>query len=504
MLKPSGRVPGLALRGMVALVIASAVPSISGSSAPVAAAPAISVFVGYADSNRAGGEFPNPWNGAPGVTFDGCAPQSACVFDAGAIRIRNDNASPVVIDQVNVHIGSCLYTWAGPMYGVTLASGASLITTQRSSGVALGCTGPDPASFDSSDIPSITCTNDGIQPTVDVIVDGTKSSYTDSGQVLNTGGIDPGGCANADESTQWVPIGSKACPGETLSLAPTAQIDFVGTTATVSAALLDSCGGALSGVAVAFKVSTGPNAGQTGTAITDSSGMAKFSYTSTVTGTDSLLASVTNAVGFAMTSNSATVTWTIAFAPGGGSFVIGNSNASVGSTVNFWGSQWAWRNPMSGGLAPRSFKGYADQPSTPACGGVWKSDPGNSTPPPDGPLPQLMAVIVTRSMHQTGPEISGDIVEIVVVKTDHGYQPNPGHGANGTIVGVLCSTAAAAPTSAPAPQPHGPGSSPSPGPGSGPAAAAGAGAAVVECPVRVHGLMATNLPSRSCPKKHTP
>lgn len=410
----------------------------------------MSVFVGYADSDRAGGEFPNPWNGAPNVTFDGCAPQSACIFDGGAIRVRNDGSTSVSVGQLSVHIASCLYTWSGARYPVTLAPGASLITTQRASGVASGCTGPDPATFDSSDIPATgTCTNDGIQPTVDVTVDGSTSSYTDSGQVLNTGGVDPGACSNSDESTQWVPIGSRACPGQTLSLTPVTQSDSVDTTATVAATLTDACGNPLGDVVVAFRVTSGPNAGTTGTAVTDSAGSATFAYSSLATGTDSVQAAVTNAVGFTRTSNVAAVIWTIEFAPGGGSFVIGDGNAAPGTDVNFWGSQWATHNSLTGGPAPRSFKGFADEPAQPTCGKTWTSEPGNSTPPPDGPLPALMAVIVSSSAHQSGPEISGDIVAIVLVRTKPGYAPNPGHRAFGTVVAVICGAAGVPPASAP-------------------------------------------------------
>ncbi|HET9781730.1 MAG TPA: Ig-like domain-containing protein [Candidatus Dormibacteraeota bacterium] len=434
--------------GAAALLLGSVAIFTLTSAIHAQAATAISVFVGYADSDRAGGEFPNPWNGALGVEFDGCSPQSACTFDGGAIRVRNDNTVAVMVDQLSVHIGTCTYTWSGPMYPVSLAPGAALITTQRGSGVAAGCTGPDPVTFDSSDIPNAgTCVADGIVPVVDVAVDGVTTSYTDSGQVLNSGGVDPGACSNSDESTQWTRIGSKPCPGETLALVPVTQTDSVGTTATLTAALTDGCGNGLADVAVAFKVTAGPNAALSGSGVTNDSGNATFSYSSSVTGTDTLQAAVTNAVGFTRASNSATVTWTVEFAPGGGAFVIGNNNATAGSAVNFWGSQWSQHNPLATDPAPRSFKGFADQPDVPACGKTWTSEPGNSTPPPDGPLPEFMAVIVTSSVRQIGPELTGDIVGIVVVRTNRGYEPNPGHWATGVVVGVICG-AVSAPTSA--------------------------------------------------------
>src|SRR5207245_1938605 len=249
-----------------------------------------------------------------------------------------------------------------------------------------------------------------------------------------------------------------SCPRQTLTLNPPTQTDPVGTTATLLAKLTDACDRPLSDVVVGFKVAAGPNAGATGQGATNSLGIAAFSYSSLVVGMDSLQAAVTNAVGFTRTSNTATVTWTIEFAPGGGSFVIGNKNAAVGSAVYFWGSQWAQHNSLTAGLAPRSFKGFSDQPVTPACGQSWTSEPGNSTPPPDGPLPEFMAVIVTSSARQMGPEVSGDAVAIVIVRTDPGYEPNAGHAATGVIVGVMCGSAAAitggaaqSPQGAPAP-----------------------------------------------------
>ena len=435
-------------RTVLALVVVIA--GSVGSATPATAAPAVSVFVGYADSDRAGGDFPNPWNGATGVTFDGCSPQASCIFDGGALRIRNDGATAVSIDSVSVHIGSCAYVWDGPLYPVSLAPGAALITAQRASGVSSGCTGPNPATFDSSDIPGAgTCANDGIQSSVDVTVDGSTAAFTDSGQVLNTGGFDPGSCNSTDESTQWVKIGTRPCAGENLSLAPAGQTDTVGSIAAVTAMLTNGCGDPLADVAVNFKVATGPNAGDTGSGITDVAGAATFTYSSSITGIDSLMAGVTNGVGFTRTSNAATVTWVFPFAPGGGSFVIGDNNASTGTSVEFWGAQWAKLNSLSRGPAPRSFKGFANEPVTPACGQRWQAEPGNSTPPPDAPLPPLMAVIVTSSSSQSGPEISGDIVAIVVVRTDPGYESNPGHAGTGTVVGLVCG-ALPAPHSSPA------------------------------------------------------
>ena len=124
------------------------------------------------------------------------------------------------------------------------------------------------------------------------------------------------------------------------------------------------------------------------------------------------------------------------FAPGGGSFVVGD-RSDTGS-VTFWGAQWSKSNSLSSGSASSSFKGFALNPSAPVCGAAWSTDPGNSSPPPAGPLPAYMAVIVTSSTSKSGSKISGTIVAIVLVKTDPGYQANPGHAGTGTVVATLC------------------------------------------------------------------
>jgi hypothetical protein len=121
-------------------------------------------------------------------------------------------------------------------------------------------------------------------------------------------------------------------------------------------------------------------------------------------------------------------------------FVIGDGNADVGDSVTFWGAQWAEVNSLSGGSAPAAFKGFAEQtsPTPPACEGTWTTHPGNSSNPPTT-VPPFMAVIVSSSITKSGPTISGDIPRIVIVKTDPGYGPSPGHAGTGTVVAVLCS-----------------------------------------------------------------
>jgi len=415
------------------LGILSLVTAVS-SAVPAAAQSGIEVYVGYADLYRADvTSFPTPWDGSPNTIYEGCAP-STCTYDASAVRVVNNTGSTVTVNAVKVHVDTCTYAgWPS----ATLAPGAELIVTELPGGSKVGC--PGTVHMDTSDVGpggqdySLNCSPDGILPTVEITINGQTTPYTDSGQVLNTGGFD-GACVG-NESTQWTAIGHAPCNGSLFSLAPAAQTHGVGTTATINATFTNSCGQPLSNVAVHFAATSGPNAGRAGTSATNANGVATFSYTSQVVGTDTFHASITNTVG-TITSNPVTVTW-VAFAPGGGAFVISDLKDVSGGSVYWWGAQW-WKNDrFNSGLAPASFKGLELSNASPWCGQTWTTQPGNSPHPPKT-VPSMMAVIVSSHITKRGPVISGDIVHIVMVRTNPGYGPNPGHPGTGTIVGQIC------------------------------------------------------------------
>jgi Concanavalin A-like lectin/glucanases superfamily/Beta-propeller repeat len=122
-----------------------------------------------------------------------------------------------------------------------------------------------------------------------------------------------------------------------------------------------------------------------------------------------------------------------------GRFVIGDGNAVVGQKVYFWGAQWAKSNTLSGGAAPDAFKGFANSVGAtgPHCGSAWSSDPGNSSGPPASVQPYI-TVIVASSVSKSGSTINGNTRKLVVVKTDSGYDSNPGHPGTGTVMSVTC------------------------------------------------------------------
>jgi hypothetical protein len=125
---------------------------------------------------------------------------------------------------------------------------------------------------------------------------------------------------------------------------------------------------------------------------------------------------------------------------GAGLFVIGDGNAAVGQTVEFWGAQWAQNNVLSAGDAPNSFKGFADivqSPATGACNGTFSTRPGNSSEPPPSVAGEI-TVLVASSVTKSGDVISGTYSGMVVVSTEPGYASDPGHSGIGVVLRSAC------------------------------------------------------------------
>jgi hypothetical protein len=212
-----------------------------------------------------------------------------------------------------------------------------------------------------------------------------------------------------------------------------------GQPATLSGVLMEDGTTPISGRTLTLTIGTGGGA-QSCTGTTDGTGSASCPIASVnqPLGPGTVSAAFAGDAFYLPSSASAN---TIVFAfLANGSFVIGDKNATVNNNVTFWGSQWWKLNTPSGGTAPSAFKGFANVVSTnpPACADTWHTTPGNSPPPPAGPLPSYMAVIASAHVTQSGSTISGDVPEIVIVHTANGYAPNPGHAGTGTVVAVLC------------------------------------------------------------------
>jgi hypothetical protein len=49
-----------------------------------------------------------------------------------------------------------------------------------------------------------------------------------------------------------------------------------------------------------------------------------------------------------------------------------------------------------------------------------------------------MVVISSSAITKSGNTISGDTAHVVVVRTDPGYQPDPGHAGTATVIAPVC------------------------------------------------------------------
>jgi hypothetical protein len=296
--------------GVLLVSTVVAVPATTASAAPAG----VDIWVGYADTLRGtSANFPTPWAADPGVIFqsrpDQCHQgQNNC--DSSAIRLTNNSGSPVTVNSVVVKFSTCIFdSWT---HNVSVPAGGQLILADMGGAGATGC--PNGGIFDGSDIGAngtvANCTPSGVIPQVQATIDGTLVTANDTGQVMNTGGVDRALCVTPNESIVWTKIGNAPCAGSALTLTPTSQTHAIGETAILTATFKNGCGDPLSGAAVQFGDLAGPNAGLVGHATTSSGGTATFSYTSTKAGTDVWQAFVQNPAGF-IASNGATVTWNL-------------------------------------------------------------------------------------------------------------------------------------------------------------------------------------------------
>jgi hypothetical protein len=180
----------LVLGGMLAgLVLTPGSPAGAASNVH-----AMKVYVGYADGLRGDPTVPSPWDGDPGVAFRG----GGLHFDAGAIRIVNPSAQPLTIGDVTVEIGSTTYDLWGP-YPIVVPGKGSVILTQT-----------EEFNFDTSEAGGeATCEPSGIIPVIHIVVGSRHEktrTFLDKGQILNTGGVDPGSCDAANEGIPWTRI----------------------------------------------------------------------------------------------------------------------------------------------------------------------------------------------------------------------------------------------------------------------------------------------------------
>ncbi len=289
----------------------------AGARPTTSTADGLTVSVGYAEDKESNtpnaASFPTPWAGSPNTTFLGnpvpgmnvCGSLTLC-YDAGAIRLDNPGSTAVSVDSVSVDVHSSIS--GGKKFNLwgsfAVPAGQSVILTANPPS-----NDPGYDNFDTSGYPSNNCTPITIAPTVTITVGGVGTTLADSTHVLDTGGIDTGYCPpKQNESIQWRLIGAAGTSAASLSLGPATATQFAGQKVTETATVLDGGGAGLPNVGVGFDVVSGPDAGQTGTVVTNAQGRALFTYTGVGEGEDVVAASVTSVGTFQ--SNQARVMWT--------------------------------------------------------------------------------------------------------------------------------------------------------------------------------------------------
>jgi len=201
----SQRVTSLLVAGALLLSLVTIFPGPFKPTPAAAAAtyPPVNVYVGYADNLRSSPFFPNPWAGSANTNFVGSTVNG--IYDTGGIRIDNPSGSVITVGDTSVDVGSNHYDLWGSN---TVPAHGHLVLAQT------GYNGN--YNFDTSDTGNGTCSNDHLVPTVHVTINGITTTYTDTRQVLNTGGRDLAGCPNGtNESHQWQSVGGGPSAGET-------------------------------------------------------------------------------------------------------------------------------------------------------------------------------------------------------------------------------------------------------------------------------------------------
>ncbi len=188
-------------------------------------------------------------------------------------------------------------------------------------------------------------------------------------------------------------------PGS-IVLDPATATNLPGTTHTVTATVRGDTGAVASGVTVTFTVTAGPNAGRTGSAVTNAAGQAAFTYTgSGGTGVDSISASFTNAAGMVRTAT-ASKTWSASATTTTSTTVVSTTTTTVAARTGICnagdGGAGGTGTGLGGNAAADGGSGAGGTASggsgsgTGGAGGAGGGACNVIVPPPPGPPPPIV------------------------------------------------------------------------------------------------------------------
>jgi len=176
-----------------------------GQAPPPPPPDSIAVYAGYYDDHHPGDPQPkpDPWKGSSGVVFVGKPDNKSGGWDTSTVRVDNLSGETLSGVVVKVDIGSHRFALWGTQ---SIPAGGTLVVAQTAY-----------ANFDGSDLNPAGCYGcnsklcqtsvSSTVPVVHVTVDGKTYDFADTGQVLNTHGVDSAGCPATgqrnDESIGW-------------------------------------------------------------------------------------------------------------------------------------------------------------------------------------------------------------------------------------------------------------------------------------------------------------
>jgi fibronectin type 3 domain-containing protein len=320
------------------------------------AASPLDVYAGYFDTHSVGfsSNQPNPWPYTTPSSFDGTPcpayPNDTTCWDASAIRLDNPGSTDVTGVNAVVIIGTRTYGLWGSSQ--TVKAHGTLVLTETGSS-------QNSANFDASDEPpnsynggnTASCVNSGAIPSVRITIGGTTTTYLDTAQILNTGGVDGRHCLNGsfvaghglDESHPWLQIGahSAVAPSAPQSLAATAGSGSVSLTWTPPA---NNGGAAVTGYNIYRGTSTG---GESATPVATNVAATSFTDTGLVNGTTYFYTvAAVNSAGVSPQSNEASATPVLVQA------TVPSAPQSLTATGSNGSVSLSWNAPSSDGGSP--------------------------------------------------------------------------------------------------------------------------------------------------------
>ncbi len=379
----------------------------------------------------------------PSVVYNGAA-QTVCTANVTGVGGLNAAVTPVTYtNNTNVGTAGASATYAGDAnhststgtgsFAITPAPSTTTVSAPTVTYSADGTVTVTVTSAAGTVVGSVTLTVDGGAPLTQVLSGGSTTftlSKPNAGDHALAASFATQGNFAASSAAGNLHV-NQSPTATTLTSTPSPQA--AGQTVTLTATVVAVAPG--SGVPNGSVTFT-DGATTLGTAPVNASGVAVLTTTSLAVGPHSITAAYSGSSNYIPSAASAVSQLIYGYPAGGGTFVIGDQNAVMGGSVNFWGSQWEKTNSLSGGASNASFKGFAVAPSTPVVGGTFTAAPGNSAPSPAS-VPAYIGIIVTSKVTKSGSTITGTIVKLVVVRVDAGYAGDPGHAGTGTIVAVI-------------------------------------------------------------------